>query len=175
MRAYYLFFFILLLTFASPAQSQDGNKQLDFDALSEMWVKLPSDSLLRLGNRFSTYPASPDSALLCYSIVEVKEGARNDKAKSAAIVEALLGKAKLYSYTLQNYGEAYESLMRAFEIADKKTSLSEYKPAILLSVVSVCHILFEITKDSSLFKKHRLNIRNRKNMLILQEILMNMT
>lgn len=153
MRAYYLFFFILFLNFAPSAIGQDGNKQLDFDTLSEKWVKLSSDTLLRMGDRLSTYPVSPDSALLCYSIVEVKEGARNDKAKSAAIVKALLGKAKLYSYTLQNYGEAYECLMRALDLTDKNPSLSEYKPVILLRLASVCHILFEITKDRSLFEE----------------------
>ncbi len=143
MREFYRIFLILII-FSLSCYGQDKKRDLDIDALSESWIKLSSDSLLRMGDRLSIFPAAPDSALLCYSIVEAKEGARTERVKSLAMVEAMLGKAKLYSYRLQNYGEAYECLMRALEIVDNTPSHNGYKPVIFFRLASVCHSLYEI-------------------------------
>lgn len=85
--------------------------------LFEQWSKLPSSRLIDMGHRFLDECNLPDSALACSSIVEARYHSDMDEADKRMMIDAMFIKWYVYFNYYFDYSKAYESLMRADDVA----------------------------------------------------------
>lgn len=79
--------------------------------------QLPSDELFKMGIAYRG--EHPDSAMMCYSIIEGRYSPNMSEEDIRLCVDALISKWIINFYDYYDYASAYECLIKAREIADE--------------------------------------------------------
>ncbi len=97
------------------------------------WMKLPSDELIRMGNRFRDGAQLMDSAMMCYTIVANRYDPAQSFDEKRLTVEALNEIGVLNTNYFGNQGDACRNLIQADEIC-RDIGYEEMQPYILLNL-----------------------------------------
>lgn len=108
------------------------------------WEKLPSHTLLKMGDRFREYENLPDSALLCYSIVANRYNQNLVEQQKKYCVIAHIHTAILYSSHYHDYLKSWSNTEEALELATK-IHYDSIMPAIYNKFGSLSRLEYEWT------------------------------
>lgn len=97
------------------------------------WEKLPTATLMQMGNDFINHKNMPDSALLCYSLIanRYNESLKGEELKQCIRAHCWIG--NIYIDYFVNYTEGYKYLLRAQDLAEKH-HYDNFLPEIFLSI-----------------------------------------
>ena len=143
LRFFRLFAFIALAALAGQAWS---SKDVAV-ALYERWDHLPSEQLMKMGERYRTVTRRPDSALVCFSIVAnryYQNHRSHDDIQKA--IEAMTHMSWLYKGEFYDYAKAVNYNMQAKELAEKYQCF-DYMPFILINNADLISNSEYFTKD----------------------------
>lgn len=107
---------IAMMTVASLALMAED---VVFMTNRRQWEKLPSRTLLKMGDRFREYDNLPDSALLCYSIVANRYNENLNEQQKKYCVIAHLHTGILYNTNYHDYLKSWINTEEALELATK--------------------------------------------------------
>lgn len=83
------------------------------------YMKLPSDKLLQMGNKYISENNKADSALVCFSIVANRASDNMSNKDKQQIMDGYIGRWYIYFFKYFNYEKSYESLLKAKHIAEE--------------------------------------------------------
>ncbi len=114
------------------------------------WQKLPSDTLLKMGNVFVDRAGAPDSALACFTIVANRSSEKLSEEGRRQCTRGYIGKWYVYFFHFFDYYKAYESLCSAQTLAegfDRETT------RVLLNFGCMYQAIAEQTQDQHTLQK----------------------
>lgn len=106
-------------------------------SLYNRWERLPSEQLMKMGERYRCITRQPDSALVCYSIVANRyyQGHQTrDDIENA--IEAMVHIAQLYQNDVYDYSKASSYNLQAKELAEKHHNY-DFMPFILINEANI--------------------------------------
>lgn len=106
-------------------------------SLYNRWERLPSEQLMKMGERYRAVTMQPDSALVCYSIVANRyyQGHQTrDDIENA--IEAMVHIAQLYQDDIYDYSKASSYNLQAKELAEKHHNY-DFMPFILINEANI--------------------------------------
>lgn len=134
---------ILLLLAVGIIMMQRGvayASEKSYDQLANLF----SEELYRRGRAW--HDSSPDSAMVCFSLIESRYNPKMSDKEKILCVEALINKWKINFYSYYDYASGYECLVKAREIAD---GVSLSLPNIDLQLGILYQVIGEQTGDQS--------------------------
>lgn len=95
------------------------------------WEKLPTATLMQMGNDFINHKNMPDSALLCYSLIanRYNESLKGEELKQC--IRAICYVGRIYDENYHNHQQAYRHLLESKELAEKH-HYREFMPDALM-------------------------------------------
>lgn len=83
------------------------------------WEKLPTATLMKMGNDFMNIKNMPDSAMLCYSLIANRYNENLKRDELEQCIRATCNAGCLYHLYYHNQAEAYKWILRAKDLAQK--------------------------------------------------------
>ncbi len=126
-------------------------------SLYNRWERLPSEQLMKMGERYRCITRQPDSALVCFSIVANRyyQGHQTRDDMQHAI-EAMTHITWVYMHDLYDYTQAVKYNLQAKELAEKYQCL-DYMPYIIINNANI-HKFVDYAINGQKFSEKALNI-----------------
>lgn len=83
-----------------------------------LWMDLPSDSLLKMGNDYVFKQGQADSALICYSIVANRERPGMGRQETLEVIQAQNGLWHVHFFFFYDFARSYECLIKAMKLSN---------------------------------------------------------
>jgi YesN/AraC family two-component response regulator len=83
------------------------------------WEKLPTATLMKMGNDFMNIKNMPDSAMLCYSLIANRYNENLDREELEQSIRANCYVGIIYRTYFNNEPEAYKQTLKAKDLAEK--------------------------------------------------------
>lgn len=99
---------------AAPGACRAASKK----ALYNGWMQLPADSLLKMGTYNARNGTSPDTALICYTIVANRYDKKLSLKEKMLCAQAHTKMWTVYFYHYYDYRKCFEHLSKALEISE---------------------------------------------------------
>lgn len=83
------------------------------------WEKLPTATLMKMGNDFMSVKNLPDSAMLCYTLIANRYNENLKSEELEQCIRATCYVGTLYNLYYHNQAEAYKQILKAKDLAEK--------------------------------------------------------
>lgn len=122
-------------------------EDVTFMSNRRQWEKLPTATLMKMGNDFMNIKNLPDSGMLCYSIVanRYNENLKGEELKSCIRATCYVG--RVYAECYHNQEEAYRYLLQTQELVDRHQYV-EFMPDVLMYTGNLYWTLHGLKPDN---------------------------
>ncbi|MBR6182934.1 MAG: helix-turn-helix domain-containing protein [Prevotella sp.] len=103
---------IALLSHASSAKGDDAPYPYHY------WLKMPSDTLVKIGSKYAEIDNKPDSALMCFNIIIGRYKSNLNDEEKHFLLKAYTGRWFVFFFHYFDYSQAYDNLSHAQELAE---------------------------------------------------------
>lgn len=116
------------------------------------WEKLPTATLMQMGNDFMNVKNLPDSGMLAYSIIANRYNENLKGEELEQCIRAIKHTGTIYADHYSNYAEAYKQLLKAQDLAEKH-HYNEFLPDIYMSMGSIYWLQEGLRHDNQQYKE----------------------
>ena len=140
--------FIVLLLSTLAVMAED----VTFMTNRRQWERLPTATLLQLGDNFLNNKNLPDSAMLCYTIAANRYNENLDENELKQCVLGYYSLALLYGNHYNNYYEGWKYILKTQQLANKH-SLKSIQPLVLMQLGVLSRQEYIWKNDIQYYKK----------------------
>lgn len=94
-------------------------EDVNFLTNRHQWEKLPTATLMKMGNDFMNIKNMPDSGMLCYSLIANRYNENLKEEELQQCIRATCWIGIIYSTYFNNYPDAYNQILKAKDLAEK--------------------------------------------------------
>ena len=94
-------------------------EEVNFLTNHHQWEKLPTATLMKMGNDFMNIKNMPDSAMLYYSLIANRYNENLEREELEQCIRATCWIGIIYSTYFNNYPNAYNQFLKAKDLAEK--------------------------------------------------------
>ncbi|MBO5541797.1 MAG: hypothetical protein J5980_12735, partial [Muribaculaceae bacterium] len=105
----------ILLLCALAVMAED----VTFMSNRRQWEKLPTATLLKMGNDFIKVKNQPDSAMLCYTLAANRYNENLNREELEQCIRATCQMGTIYHDFYLNQAEAYKQFLKTKDLAEK--------------------------------------------------------
>jgi AraC-like DNA-binding protein len=119
----------ILLVCALAVMAED----VTFMSNRRQWEKLPTATLMKMGNDFMNIKNMPDSGMLCYSLIANRYNENLNREELEQCIRATCWVGVIYGQHFSNQAEEYKQLLKAKDLAEKH-QYHVFVPNILMDI-----------------------------------------
>ena len=121
--------FAILLLCALAVMAED----VTFMTNRRQWEKLPTATLMHMGNDFMNIKNMPDSGMLCYSLIANRYNENLNREELEQCIRATCNVGRIYSENYHNQQQAYHYFLLTQELVDRH-QYTEFIPDVLMYI-----------------------------------------